>query len=320
MAAVLPSLQTAGHYAFHGAKTAIKCAPGVSDTPLLCTIRSLWPKYLYDSTKYSTEFVGSWAYWGGKQFTSLCDEIVRSIGLRDINLYHNVAKITHQLGATINHADQLIVTSVAPELQNTSEILNDEAFKVRDLIGPTLFISYCAQQTIKNGLNAKRHLSMLWQGKFSETTRYQPSTSQSVSFEHTTTYTRNRLTRLAMFESLSTAVWAAGGYLAKVGITDVLEENGVEASKAQLIANTVALSAIAIPKLMTLAYTKLVKPVCYSITQWQHATPTNDQNDPQNMETREKVVYGIDKYGNLTKTLIQVPISPNSTAPAASKA
>lgn len=308
MAAITQSLDTAGHYALHAAKAGGSCALANSDTPLLCTIRSLLPKYLYDTTKYSAELAGSWSYWGGKQITTVCDEIVKSLGMRNVNLYQNVAKLTHQIGATINQADQHLLNNIAPELpEKSAEILNENAFKLRDLIGPTLFITFCAQQTMKNATNAKRHLTMLCKGKLSETVQYQPSSPNGVGFQHTTTYSLRKLTWFALLDSVSTVAWAAGGYLTKIGMAEAMEESGIEASKTHMIANAVVLTAIAAPKLMNLAYTKVIKPACNFIAEWQNTNSTKCPIDLTNIDTRQSLVYGIDKDGNLTKTLINVP-------------
>lgn len=166
-------------------------------------------------------------------------------------------------------ASDLNLAATSYLTEKTVEVLkeaigsNESTFKASHLIGPAIFLSYCANKTLSNALSTIKSSALLLTGTtFKRNDYHIPATNGSqsleiVDFEHNSLL---ELTRDVLVEGFFTGLSAAMLYLTYKGIYNQLLEASGKPEHARMMSTMVLAGSLAAPRLLKAAHALIFSP------------------------------------------------------------
>lgn len=168
--------------------------------------------------------------------------------------------------------DQLIGKST--EGKNQEDIDNSQdSFKAIDLIGPALFLTFCANQTAKHLNKAFTHAATLFSGTRTHAKLYQVKAGENVILvTNTKQYTTPKLMRDTAMHMAFSGIAGVAAYCAYNGIYNTLEKASGNSAHATNCVRTIFLVCTMAPKIFNWGIKKTKKALA------AHGSPVNAPN------------------------------------------
>lgn len=235
-----------------------ECSPTTIAKNILTGI----PTYVaYEVPKMAFESVTSATFWGARTIYNIGSGFASWF----IPAVENAApsKLEKVYDALAKHAEKVSLDSTSWATgRSVTDLASDMSyggsnFKAVDLIGPALFLSFCANKALVNLFDALHHGRLLVMNRRMVSTAFEapainlsapgaPSLKSNTAIvEKTRRYTAARLFKDAAMESIFTLAYTAGACCSYQGIYNaILAASGDNAQQASYVANTILTAGI----------------------------------------------------------------------------
>lgn len=217
----------------------------------------------YDVPKSTAKGIGYGAFCISRW---LLEEGAQRIGPQGDVVKDLVSKRYHYAADKINALVQNATILAAP---NATKILDEnlllaasthttppEPFSVVDLIGPTLFMGYCASKAVKYAKKVAHSTYLILSGVRDVTTTYtatprnwKMSADGKVDLNWIENYETEQIIIDFFVEGFFTAVWGGGAYFSYQGIKEALINAGSDSARAVMITNSLFTAMTVAPTL-----------------------------------------------------------------------